>query len=162
MNFKKWWPFKRKRSKAKKDEDGHLALQSVYTSTNDIAIGMYVAELDRPWLETDFKFQGFEIKTAADIQKIKETCDYVYIDYTKNKKRLKQIPNTKPELTTSYDFPPPPPKLSVFEKEIGNAQKIYHDTGLLVADFMERIGRGEGVDTKSAKQAVAECVNSIS
>ncbi|MDD5578267.1 MAG: DUF3391 domain-containing protein [Methylobacter sp.] len=24
---------------------------------------MYVVELDRPWLETSFKFQGFEIET---------------------------------------------------------------------------------------------------
>jgi len=30
-----------------------------------------------------------------------------------------------------------------------------------VFDFMDRIARGEGIDTKLAKQAVAECVNSI-
>jgi len=26
----------------------------------DLTVGMYVSELDRPWLETPFLFQGFD------------------------------------------------------------------------------------------------------
>lgn len=45
-----------------------------------LEIGMYVAELDIPWLESSFAFQGFTIKTQKQLDKIREVCDYVYIE----------------------------------------------------------------------------------
>ena len=42
--------------------------------------GMYISNLDRPWVDTDFLFQGFLIKTQGDIDKLKEYCTYVFID----------------------------------------------------------------------------------
>jgi HD-GYP domain-containing protein (c-di-GMP phosphodiesterase class II) len=41
---------------------------------------MYVAELDRPWLDTPFVFQGFEIKGRNEIQQLQSSCSYVYVD----------------------------------------------------------------------------------
>ena len=41
--------------------------------------GMYISNLDRPWVDTDFLFQGFLIKTQGDIDKLKEYCTYVFI-----------------------------------------------------------------------------------
>lgn len=46
----------------------------------DLRIGMYVAELDRSWLETPFLFQGFELRSADELTQIEEHCKYVYID----------------------------------------------------------------------------------
>jgi len=37
----------------------------------------YVSKLDRPWLETPFLFQGFELKNQADIDAVQQHCDYV-------------------------------------------------------------------------------------
>jgi hypothetical protein len=34
--------------------------------TSHLQVGMYVAELDRPWLETPFLFQGFRIEDDDD------------------------------------------------------------------------------------------------
>ena len=42
--------------------------------------GMFVAELDRPWLETPFLLQGFIIKTNDELRALKEHCKYVYVD----------------------------------------------------------------------------------
>ena len=47
---------------------------------NNLRPGMYVSELDRPWIETPFLFQGFEVRTTLDIEEIKRYCVYVYID----------------------------------------------------------------------------------
>ncbi len=38
------------------------SLEHTQISVNDLNIGMYVTELDRPWLDTPFMFQGFELK----------------------------------------------------------------------------------------------------
>ena len=40
---------------------------------------MYVAQLDRPWLETPFLFQGFYIRDNDEIQEIQEFCKYVHV-----------------------------------------------------------------------------------
>nr|XP_061811798.1 cyclic di-GMP phosphodiesterase PA4108-like [Nerophis lumbriciformis] len=41
---------------------------------------MYVCALDRPWLSTPFPFQGFVVKSGADIKALKKYCEYVYVD----------------------------------------------------------------------------------
>lgn len=45
-----------------------------------LQIGMYVSELDRPWLETPFLFQGFYIRTESEIQELRRFCNVVQID----------------------------------------------------------------------------------
>ena len=42
--------------------------------------GMYVSKLDRGWLGAPFLFQGFYVNTDDEIEKLKSTCRYVYID----------------------------------------------------------------------------------
>jgi len=42
--------------------------------------GMYVCELDRPWLGTPFLLQGFTIDSNQDIETLAQVCSYVYID----------------------------------------------------------------------------------
>ena len=49
-------------------------------ATTELALGMYVTRLDRPWLETPFLFQGFPITTTTDIEKLKQYCEFVYVD----------------------------------------------------------------------------------
>jgi HD-GYP domain-containing protein (c-di-GMP phosphodiesterase class II) len=46
----------------------------------DLQFGMYVQELDRPWTETSFVFQGFVVTTPEEIEELKKHCQYVYID----------------------------------------------------------------------------------
>jgi HD-GYP domain-containing protein (c-di-GMP phosphodiesterase class II) len=45
-----------------------------------LRVGMYVSELDRPWLETPFLFQGFFIRSKNEIDELHEHCEFVYID----------------------------------------------------------------------------------
>ncbi len=52
---------------------------------------MYVAILDRPWLETPFVFQGFEINDESEIEQLQRFCDYVYIDIKRGHLSAEQI-----------------------------------------------------------------------
>ena len=45
----------------------------------DLRKGMYVVELDRPWLSAPFMFQGFEIRSDEELAQIRKLCHYVYI-----------------------------------------------------------------------------------
>lgn len=42
--------------------------------------GVYVLELDRPWTETPFLFQGFRIASDDELQTLREHCRFVYAD----------------------------------------------------------------------------------
>mgnify|MGYP001820149614 FL=1 len=41
---------------------------------------MYVSGLDRPWLETPFTLQGFQLETEDEVRKLQEYCRFVYVD----------------------------------------------------------------------------------
>ena len=45
-----------------------------------LKLGMFVSRLDRPWLETRFLFQGFHISSDVDMQQLRSTCEYVFVD----------------------------------------------------------------------------------
>lgn len=47
--------------------------------TAEIKLGMFVAELDRPWLETPFMLQGFVISDATEIALLQRYCRSVEI-----------------------------------------------------------------------------------
>ncbi|MFT5484783.1 MAG: HD-GYP domain-containing protein (c-di-GMP phosphodiesterase class II) [Halieaceae bacterium] len=42
--------------------------------------GMFVAELDRPWLDTPFAIQGFVIRDAADVDQVAQFVEHVFVD----------------------------------------------------------------------------------
>lgn len=52
--------------------------------------GMFVAELDRPWLETPFALQGFVVRDNEEILYVSNYVDHVYVDaeYTGGKQSL--------------------------------------------------------------------------
>jgi HD-GYP domain-containing protein (c-di-GMP phosphodiesterase class II) len=53
-------------------------------STLDLKLGMFVAELDRPWLETPFLIQGFLIDEKEQLATLRELCRFVTVDRTRS------------------------------------------------------------------------------
>jgi len=49
-------------------------------AVEDLALGMYVLELDRPWLGTPFEFQGFHLVSREQIESLRTYCQHVYVD----------------------------------------------------------------------------------
>lgn len=54
------------------DSPGITTLNKVKVAAGDLKIGMYVCELDRPWLDSPFLFQGFMLATQADIEAVQK------------------------------------------------------------------------------------------
>jgi len=44
------------------------------------SVGMFVAEIDRPWLETPFPMQGFLVKDAEQLRVLAATCKRIDVD----------------------------------------------------------------------------------
>ena len=48
--------------------------------TTDLKVGMFVADLDRPWVDTPFLLQGFLIEDQEQIAALRSHCEYVIVD----------------------------------------------------------------------------------
>jgi hypothetical protein len=62
-----------------------LSIKQVPIDVEKVCEGMYVSRLDRPWLETPFIFQGFEVREQAEIDMLQRCCNVVYIDVEKGR-----------------------------------------------------------------------------
>jgi len=49
-------------------------------ATTELKVGMFVAELDRPWTETPFMLQGFVVENDKQIAALRKYCKYVIVD----------------------------------------------------------------------------------
>ncbi|MDH3318414.1 MAG: HD-GYP domain-containing protein [Betaproteobacteria bacterium] len=52
-------------------------------SVDELQTGMYVWELDRPWVGTPFMYQGFIVRSQEELDSLRKLCREVYIDTEK-------------------------------------------------------------------------------
>src|ERR1017187_3680283 len=48
--------------------------------SDKLITGMYVADIDRPWTETPFWFQGFLIENDEHLMQLRQYCKFVMVD----------------------------------------------------------------------------------
>jgi len=68
-----------------------LSLAKIPVDATKLCVGMYVSKLDRPWLETPFVFQGFEIRDRFEIEQLQSYCSYVVVDVDRGRLTEAQI-----------------------------------------------------------------------
>jgi HD-GYP domain-containing protein (c-di-GMP phosphodiesterase class II) len=57
-------------------------------SIQDLRVGMFVEQLDRPWLETPAPFQGMLMETPKDIAILASYCQHVFVSSKENAKKV--------------------------------------------------------------------------
>jgi HD-GYP domain-containing protein (c-di-GMP phosphodiesterase class II) len=143
------------------DSRGITTLHKLKVPVGDLKIGMYVCELDRPWLDSPFLFQGFMLATRADIEAVQKVCEYVYIDaYKTQYPEATEARQSSQTQQLTWTAAPPEKRVSI-EQEIDKAQTVHKQTRSLVKAFVDEIRAGRSADIQLAKEAVAECVDSI-
>ena len=51
---------------------------------DDLRQGMFIVELDRPWLDTPFLLQGFLVDSQVELDTLTRYCEYVYVDINRS------------------------------------------------------------------------------
>ncbi len=59
-------------------------IEKIQIDADKLKMGMFVCELDRPWSESPFVFQGFLLSNPEDVIRVREECKWVYIDVRKS------------------------------------------------------------------------------
>jgi HD-GYP domain-containing protein (c-di-GMP phosphodiesterase class II) len=75
----------------------------------DLRIGMFVADLDRPWIDTPFLLQGFLIEDREQLDQVIECCAWVMID---------------PQRSTGSAYEPLPKPKPVERREVHEAPLV--------------------------------------
>lgn len=76
-------------------------------AVDDLAVGMFVAELDRPWLDTPFLLQGFLIESLEQIETLKRYCRHVYVDPLRSAETIGHLDLSSIALSTDPSNPLP-------------------------------------------------------
>lgn len=145
-----------------------MALTQVKVQTDDLEEGMYVTRLDRPWLETPYKVQGFLIKSEKDIDKLRQYTEFVYIDTERSEEKVngserpahlmtedekKEILiNVKPKNYTSK---------TTFKKELSTARQDHSVLAGTTENLMADIAGNKKLSLPTLKKAINPMVESI-
>lgn len=123
----------------------------------DLAIGMYVVELDRPWTETRFLFQGLRIRQQQEIRLLQQVCKYVWVDARRTRGKKQHLVENHAQ---AADQQPVIGKVD-FTREIENASPAWHAARDESLRILEAVKLGQELDVQAVKAVVRECVDSI-
>jgi HD-GYP domain-containing protein (c-di-GMP phosphodiesterase class II) len=153
-------------------------------ATEDLVPGMYVAELDRPWLETPFLFQGFQIKDQHEVAELRRYCRYVYVTTkhpaggrqqrgvsTGTQPRARRRASIVRRLLTSLRLrprrSPSPPPGEFYEDtveikvEVARAKDVHANAATVLTETMERIRSGGKLDIAILNNVVSPMIDSL-
>ncbi len=75
--------FKRKKNFSSVRTIERVVKSKRWVHRNQLKLGMYVSELDKPWEETHFMFQGFVIDSQKLLDEVQHVSEYVQVDAEK-------------------------------------------------------------------------------
>ncbi len=145
-------------------------IAKIKVDASDLEIGMYVSELDRPWLESPFLFQGFLLETNEDVQDVANACEYVFVDITNSsatvRTRLQSMAASQSKPTIVKETNPSSQANNdegyAYKEHLYLARKIYNHTRSYIDKTLTAVGQGSReVDTEQAKSLVNEMIDNI-
>ncbi|WP_206482944.1 HD-GYP domain-containing protein [Thalassotalea sp. G2M2-11] len=114
----------------------------IKTSVYNLTVGMYVAKLDRNWLDTSFFRHSFLIKDQKLLERLKTECDFVFIDPAKS------VSTTNIKQQNQIDA------INAAKLERNKAKKI-------LVQFFDKIQRGDRIDSHFLINFIGTFTNKI-
>ena len=133
-------------------------------SVEQLKFGVYVNELDRPWTETPFMYQGFVINSEAQIQALKKYCKKVVIDTEKGADVAANPFAGGPKRPSVLDTIKV--KATYVEKvlvthELPAARQAQTRTAVVMKDVFGSVQAGKALDAPRVKDAVTNMTDSV-
>lgn len=144
-----------------------LNIPKIKVPASELECGMYVHELDRPWLGSPFLFQGFILDSEEVLKQVQGYSQHVFVDPLRSTEAVQEklrrfaaaIPVTKPkeniwngtgELSEAE-----------FAEALKRAKLTYNRTRDYIDLALEDVRMGNSVDTAMARELVTDMVGNI-
>jgi len=141
-------------------------------SSQDLKIGMFVAELDKSWVEVPFEapfqLQGFKVGSNDDIKKTQQHCNFVYIDPTLGIGSTRYI--EEGNFLTSFiqkfeksidNTPEAFPEQTTVQEEVPKAREVVDDAMHVYRRVINDVRGGKTLDANGVKKVVGTLVDSL-
>lgn len=139
---------------------------------------MYVSRLDRPWCETPFPIQGFHLRSDEDIEKVRQYCRWVMVDFQLSRnvryhvdpaldRKINKKPKDKGDGKKQIAAKPITVKRNTYKrtstvvKEVKAAKKIQEHVVAALDNLLTCVENGMPVDLAETKTVAKEVVNSV-
>ena len=131
--------------------------------------GMYVSNLDRPWIDTPFLLEGFLINSEEDLSALNQYCTFVFIDPERGIESSEYIEEAPRLRTNSYleRFLQDNKKKVQYEntksakEELPTAQHALEDASNQVAHIMDAVKEGKNLNIDAVRGVVEPILDSI-
>lgn len=128
------------------------ASKLIKVPVDDLRIGMYVDQLDRPWTETRFMYQGFFIQNQETLQELARVSRYVFVDAERNVAENKTQPAKSIE---RY------PVTQTVEREITVAKAIHREATAAAKTIFTQMLQSGRLDVDLARETVNPMLDSM-
>ncbi|MCW8932865.1 MAG: HD-GYP domain-containing protein, partial [Gammaproteobacteria bacterium] len=127
----------------------HKQYQEHKIPVNELALGMFVTQLDKPWEESSFLFQGFMITNKNELSALQEECEYVYVRASVN--------STNHTQTNQVNYIN---KIRLSD-EMSNARSAYQDACSDTKIILDTMRLSGNLDIKRINKIVDDMVDSV-
>ena len=157
-----------------------MPIQKKEVFVNELELGVFIAELDRPWTDTPFIFQGFILDNEEQLETLKKYCKKVVIDLEKgsdlpDRSQLKAGPITAGRATAGPVTAGGRAKsvLATIKRTVIYEEKVTVDAELPAAraarartqtvlqDMFDTLQSGRALDASRVREAVASMTDSV-
>jgi HD-GYP domain-containing protein (c-di-GMP phosphodiesterase class II) len=133
-------------------------------SVEELQFGVFIAELDRPWTETPFMFQGFVLNTEQQREALRKHCKKVYIDTEKgldpSDRGAGKAGSHVSVLATIKEKVAYQEKASI-KAEAPVARAAHAKTATVLKDVFSSAQAGKALDAPRVKEAVTSMTDSV-
>ena len=133
-------------------------------SVHQLSFGVYIHELDRPWTETPFMYQGFVLSSEAQLEALRKHCKTVTIDTEKGSditgNPFKGGPKPPTVLDTIKTKVTWQEKAEV-KRELPAAREAHARTAVVLKDVFGSVQAGKALDAPRVRDAVTSMTDSV-
>ncbi|MDI1300472.1 MAG: DUF3391 domain-containing protein [bacterium] len=153
-----------------------MAIEQKTMLVDELQVGMYVAKLDRPWIETPFPLQGFYLKELSDIDQLRRYCRNVTIDVLRSRaqidpvhhdlgapaRRQEQAAACKVAATATTKVRRPAYQTTIsMPQEVMASRELHKQFSQSVLDVYQRLAKGLSFDVDATREVASKVVESV-
>jgi len=116
---------------------------------------MYIAELDRPWTDTPFRFQGFVLSTEEQLEALRKYCKTVIVDSEKS--ALANAPRAGMQYFGKTVYA----EKATVDQELAPARGAYTSSHAMVQETLAMVRIGRNLDAERVRGAVKSLTESV-
>lgn len=155
-----------------------MGVQQRKVFVQDLELGMFVSNLDRPWHQTPFPIQGFYIRSQDDIRAVTSHCKWVSIDVAEARQSHENTKDSRIAFGRSkaasdkkrQEIKLPPlnirepvhhPKLSSLSKELKVSRRLMLDAEAALHRVFQSVQENRLPDLKDVARVTRDMVSSV-